>query len=69
MLSPDAAADELERAVTQLGFHGALINGLTDGRFLDDAAFDPILSRAERLDVPIYLHPNIPPEPVRKRVL
>ena len=65
MLSPDAAADELERAVTQLGFHGALINGLTDGRFLDDAAFDPILSRAERLDVPIYLHPNIPPEPVR----
>ena len=66
MLSPGAAADELERAVTQLGFHGALINGLTDDRFLDDAAFAPILARAERLDVPIYLHPNIPPEPVRK---
>ncbi len=64
MLSPDAAADELERCVTQLGFHGALINGVTEGRFLDDPQFDPILARAEALDVPIYLHPGIPPEPV-----
>ncbi len=65
MLSPDAAADELERSVTQLGFHGALVNGLTDGRFLDDPGFDPILARAERLDVPLYLHPGIPPQSVR----
>ena len=66
MLAPGAAADELERAVRQLGFRGALINGMTDGRFLDDAAFDPILGRAEALDVPLYLHPGIPPEPVRQ---
>jgi len=65
MATPSAAADELERAVTRLGFHGALINGLTDGRFLDDPAFDPILARAEARDVPLYLHPGIPPEPVR----
>lgn len=65
MMSPEAAADELERAVRQFGFHGALINGLTDGRFLDDPAFEPILARAEALDVPLYLHPGIPPEPVR----
>jgi predicted TIM-barrel fold metal-dependent hydrolase len=65
MTAPEAAADELERAVRDLGFHGALINGLTDGRFLDDAAFAPILARAETLDVPLYLHPGIPPAAVR----
>jgi predicted TIM-barrel fold metal-dependent hydrolase len=66
MTAPEAAADELERTVTQLGLSGALINGVTDGRFLDDPGFAPILARAEALDVPIYIHPGIPPEPVRK---
>jgi predicted TIM-barrel fold metal-dependent hydrolase len=65
MLAPQQAADELERAVRQLGFCGALVNGATDGRFLDDAAFEPILARAEALDVPIYLHPGIPVSAVR----
>lgn len=64
--SAEAAADELERTVRDLGFCGALINGLTEDLFLDDSRFDPILSRAEQLDVPIYLHPGIPPEAVRK---
>ena len=64
MRSPQAAADELERAVRDLGFCGALINGLTEGRFLDDPRFEPILARAEQLDVPIYLHPNLPPRSV-----
>ena len=66
MRSPDAAADELERTVRDLGFCGALINGLTEDLFLDDSRFAPILSRAEQLAVPIYLHPGIPPEAVRK---
>jgi predicted TIM-barrel fold metal-dependent hydrolase len=65
MLAPDAAADELERTVDQLGFHGVLVNGATDGRFLDDPAFEPILARAEALDLPIYIHPGIPVEAVR----
>lgn len=64
--SPAAAADELERAVRELGFCGALINGLTDDCFLDDPRFEPVLDRAESLDVPIYVHPNLPPESVRK---
>jgi uncharacterized protein len=62
MNSPQAAADELERR--DLGFCGALINGVTDGRFLDDAGFETILARAEALDVPIYLHPGLPPRSV-----
>lgn len=57
---PGAAADELERAVTRLGFKGAIVHGLTDGVFLDDKRFWPVLARAEALDVPIYLHPSIP---------
>jgi uncharacterized protein len=66
MRSPDAAADELERTIRDLGFRGVLINGLTEDLFLDDSRFDPILSRAEQLGVPIYLHPGVPPEAVRK---
>jgi hypothetical protein len=65
MLAPDAAADELERTVKQLGFHGVLVNGATGGKFLDDPSFAPILARAEALDVPIYLHPGIPTQDVR----
>lgn len=65
MRSSEAAADELERSVNGLGFCGALINGLTQDRFLDHPDFEPILARAERLDVPIYLHPNLPPQSVR----
>ena len=65
MLTPDAAADELERTVKELGFHGVLVNGPTDGRFLDDPMFDPVLERAAALDLPIYIHPGIPAEGVR----
>ena len=60
MKAPEAAAEELERAVKELRFVGTMINGTTDDKFLDDAQFAPILSRAEALDVPIYIHPNLP---------
>jgi uncharacterized protein len=66
LTAPSAAAEELERAVREHGFCGALISGTTDGRFLDDPMFEPILARAEALDVPLYLHPGIPPESVRR---
>jgi len=60
---PAAAADELERAVSDLGFVGALVNSTlgTNGAFLDDARFEPLLARFEQLDVPLYLHPAPPP--------
>lgn len=62
--APEAAADELSRCVAELGFMGAMINGTTDGRFLDHPSFEPLLVRAAQLDVPIYLHPNLPPPAV-----
>jgi predicted TIM-barrel fold metal-dependent hydrolase len=65
MRTPAAAADELERAVTKFGLKGALISGTIDGKFLDAAEFEPVLACAERLDVPLYIHPAVPPEGVR----
>ncbi len=62
--APDKAAAEFERTVRQLGFKGALINGHTRGRYLDDKFFWPILECAMSLDVPIYLHPTRPPKAV-----
>jgi 2,3-dihydroxybenzoate decarboxylase len=57
---PQAAADELERTVTKLGFKGAMVHGLTNGVFFDDRRFWPIMERAQALDVPIYVHPATP---------
>jgi predicted TIM-barrel fold metal-dependent hydrolase len=59
---PEAAAEELERCVTKLGFKGAMIHGRSQGLFHDDRRFYPIWERAQSLDVPIYLHPG-PPYP------
>jgi len=58
--NPKAAADELERAVTKLGFKGGMIMGTTHGRFMDDKQFRPIFERAAALDVPLYIHPSPP---------
>jgi 2,3-dihydroxybenzoate decarboxylase len=58
---PKAAADELSRAVNELGFKGTMIHGLTGGEhFIDGEQFWPIFERAQALDVPVYLHPAIP---------
>jgi predicted TIM-barrel fold metal-dependent hydrolase len=62
--APEQAADELEQRVQKQGFKGTLINGHSRGRYLDDKFFWPILERAEAINVPIYLHPTVPPKPV-----
>lgn len=62
---PQAAVQELERAVQDLGFRGAMINGRTGDRYLDHADFRPLLQKAADLGIPIYLHPQIAPRPVR----
>jgi 2,3-dihydroxybenzoate decarboxylase len=56
---PAAAADELERTAA-LGFKGAMLHGLANGAFLDDKKFWPIYARAEKLDLPLYMHPSLP---------
>ncbi|WP_315701949.1 MULTISPECIES: amidohydrolase family protein [unclassified Bradyrhizobium] len=53
-----AAGAELERAVRELGFKGALINGQTAGHYLDADMYLPFWERVHDLDVPVYLHPG-----------
>lgn len=65
MTDPEAAAEELVRSVTDLGFVGAMIHGQTNGVFLDSPSVRPVLEAAVRLDVPIYLHPAPPPRVVQ----
>ncbi len=59
---PAAAAGELQRCVKELGFKGALINGQTEGHYLDDDRFLPFWERAHDLGVPVYLHPGLLPD-------
>ncbi len=63
--NPEAAADELARTVREHHFWGALISGTIQGQFLDSPQFAPLLARAQELGVPLYLHPGVPPAPVR----
>jgi len=57
---PVAGADELERCMKELKFRGAMINGHTLGRYLDDPFFYPFWERAEALGAVVYLHPADP---------
>jgi len=57
---PEAAARELERAVEILGFRGAKINSHVGEYYLDHEKFSPIFETAEKLNVPIFLHPYAP---------
>lgn len=57
---PAAAAEELERAVKELGFVGALLLGRPGDTFLDDPRYDSVLAKLAELRVPLYLHPGYP---------
>jgi predicted TIM-barrel fold metal-dependent hydrolase len=63
---PDAAAEELTRAVRELGFKGALANGFSqvgsgeDVMYYDHPAYAAFWHQVEALDVPFYLHPREP---------
>ena len=57
---PKAGADELERCIRDLGFKGAMVNGQTNGVYLDDPRYDIFWERAAALQAPIYIHPANP---------
>src|SRR4029077_5855138 len=60
MQDAHAAADELERCVRDLKFCGAMINGHTNGEYLDHPSLHPFWERAEALQATIYIHPTSP---------
>ncbi|MFI6049011.1 amidohydrolase family protein [Streptomyces violascens] len=63
--SPEAAVVELERAVTQLGFRGAMLYGRTGDRLADAPEFDDLYATAERLRVPLHFHPQTPVQAIQ----
>jgi predicted TIM-barrel fold metal-dependent hydrolase len=58
---PDFSTKELNRAVTQLGLHGAAIQTNNAGKLPHEPEFNEFFSEAERLDVPIFMHPSDSP--------
>ncbi len=66
---PEAAAAELQRCVSDLGFVGALINGFSQDAaqgggetllYYDLPQYRPFWAEVAKLDVPFYLHPRNP---------
>jgi len=58
MQAPDKAAQELRRAMTRLGLHGAMIGSNVGGRNLDDPNFEPLWAAAAELDAFMMIHPG-----------
>jgi 2,3-dihydroxybenzoate decarboxylase len=63
MQDANAAAAELERAMRDLRFCGAMINGHTNGQYLDHPSLHPFWERAQDLGALVYLHPADPVTP------
>lgn len=59
MQDPQAAMDELERAIGKLGLMGVNMPGTIgcDGR-IDHPSLEPYYDRVEQLGIPIFMHPT-----------
>lgn len=61
---PDAAADELERAVNELGLKAAMVNTKvwqwSPERWLSDQKYEVVFERFNKVGVPLYLHADGP---------
>jgi 5-carboxyvanillate decarboxylase len=66
---PANAVKEMERGIRKLGFKAVIINSHTQGHYLDEPQFAPVLEAAEALGTPIYLHPQTPPPAMIKPYL
>jgi aminocarboxymuconate-semialdehyde decarboxylase len=58
MAQPEAAADELRRAMTKLGLRGSMFASNILGKNLDDESFAPLWATAEELGAFMFIHPN-----------
>lgn len=67
MSDPKECAIELQRCVQQLGFVGAMIDNHVHGKYYDGEEYHVFWSKAEELDVPIYLHPTWPSDDMNPR--
>jgi aminocarboxymuconate-semialdehyde decarboxylase len=60
MQDPEAAVEELERSVNDLGLRGAMIFSNANGKPLDSKEFVPLYEKAEHLGVPLFIHSTSP---------
>jgi len=63
---PKRAVKEMERAITQLKLNGVMINSHTNGEYLDEDKYWPILEAAAGLDATVYIHPRAPSPAMRE---
>ena len=67
MQDPHEAVKEAERCVKELGCCGILVNGycnigsINDVQYLDEPQCGPFWAKLAEFDMPLYLHPRIPP--------
>ena len=57
MQFPNATMDELNRVSKLPGVRGIYLGTNIAGKDLDDPMFEPVYSRIEALDLPVFLHP------------
>jgi 5-carboxyvanillate decarboxylase len=57
---PARAIKEIERVMAKLKLNGLIINSHTNGEYLSERKFWPILEVIEGLNAPLYIHPRAP---------
>jgi predicted TIM-barrel fold metal-dependent hydrolase len=57
MNNMDAALEETDRAIKDLGFRGIYVHSNINGKPLDSPEFLPLYEKMSRYNLPIYIHP------------
>jgi 5-carboxyvanillate decarboxylase len=57
---PARAVQEIDRAITRLRLSGLIVNSHTNGEYLSERRYWPILEAIAGLEVPLYIHPRAP---------
>jgi 5-carboxyvanillate decarboxylase len=60
---PARAAKEIDRAINKLKLNGLIVNSSTNGEYLDNRKFWPILEAVVATGAALYIHPRNLPEP------
>ncbi|MCL5961493.1 MAG: amidohydrolase family protein [Chloroflexi bacterium] len=58
---PEAAVEELDRAIKQLGMNGLMLGANIHGVPLSSPQLQPLFEKADSLGIPVMLHPGEPP--------
>lgn len=59
---PEVSRDVLHDSVRDMGLRGAIMGTNVLGRRIDDGRYWPVYEEADRLGVPIFVHPTTPPD-------